>query len=923
MLIGRTAECARINQLLADARVGASGVLVLHGDAGIGKSALLAYAREQAVGMAVLTARGVESEADIPFAGLLELLRPALTCLDRVPGPQAHALGGALGLGVAVPGDRFIIGAATLSLLTTYAEQAPLLLLIDDVQWLDHSSTDALIFALRRLLADPIAVILTQRSGEPAPGVAAGLPDLFVDGLDRDAARALLRDRASGMVPEATFEWLYRATAGNPLALAELARTAPSLQVDLFDRPLPVSTRLEQAFARRMQPLPDSARRAVLIAAAVDSADTATILAAAAALEAGTLDLEQAEAVGLLRIGASSIDFHHPLIRSVAYHSATPVQRRAAHAAIAAVLTNSRDADRRAWHLATATIGPSDAVALALEDAARRARERSAYAAAATAFERAASLSSTDEARARRLFAAAEAAWLAGAAQRAVHLLEDALERTQDVLLRADIHYLHGRALLHGGSVMAGHNILVDGATQVQALDPAKATAMLAEAAWGLLYAGAADGMSETARQAWDLSASAPDDERAAFFGSIAYGMALIFTGQDAAEGARLVRRATAIMERSDSLYRSPQMVAWTGMGPLWLRENAAGRDLLYRAVDMAREQGAMGELPLALSPLALDSASSDRWPAAYAQFSEVIDLARETGQPSLECMGLAGLCRLEARQGRTDDCTAHAAEALALADRFGLGVYRIWARLGLGELALGLGLPEDAIRHGEAVCTWLAELGIRDPDLSPIPELVLAYVQVGRLADARDASQEYARHALEKGQPWALARAARCTGLLADETAFERHFVDALRFHDLTPDSFESARTQLHYGERLRRVRRRIHARVQLRAAFATFERLGAAPWADRARVELLATGETARRRDASTIDQLTPQEFQIAQLLAEGATTREAAAKLFLSPKTIEYHLRSVYSKLGIRSRSALTSALGDQVHSATHAP
>ena len=690
MLIGRTAECARINQLLADARVGTSGVLALRGEAGIGKSALLAYAREGAADMAVLSARGVESEADIPFAGLLELLRPALTCLDRVPGPQAHALGGALGLGVAVPADRFIIGAATLSLLTAFAEQAPLLVLIDDVQWLDHSSADALLFAIRRLLADPIAVILTQRSGEPAPGSAAGLADLFVGGIDRDAARALLRDRAGGMIPEATFERLYRATAGNPLALAELAPTAPSLQVDLLDRPLPVSTRLEEAFARRMQPLPESARRAVLIAAAVDSADTPTILAAAAALEASTLDLEQAEAVGLLRIGASSVEFRHPLIRSVAYHGASAAQRRAAHAAIAAVLTSGRDADRRAWHLAAATVGSSEPVATALEDAARRARDRSAYAAAATAFERAASLSATDEAQARRLFDAAEAAWLAGASERAVHLLEDALERTRDMLLRADIHYLRGRALLRSGSVMAGHDILVEGATQVQALDPGKATAMLAEAAWGLLDAGAVDRLSETARRAWDLSVSAPGDERAMFFGSIAHGMALILSGQDAAEGARLVRRATVIMERSDSLYRSPQMVAWTAMGPLWLRENATGRDLLYRAIDLAREQGAVGELPRALSALALDSASSDRWPAAHAQFGEVIRLARETGQPTLQCMALASLSRLEARQGRADDCAAHAAEALALADRFGLGVYRIWA--GSGPQRAGAG---------------------------------------------------------------------------------------------------------------------------------------------------------------------------------------------------------------------------------------
>jgi DNA-binding CsgD family transcriptional regulator len=264
------------------------------------------------------------------------------------------------------------------------------------------------------------------------------------------------------------------------------------------------------------------------------------------------------------------------------------------------------------------------------------------------------------------------------------------------------------------------------------------------------------------------------------------------------------------------------------------------------------------------------------------------------------------------------DDCRAHAAEALELADRLGLGLFRIWVTLGLTDLALGLAEYQDAIRHGEAVRTWLGELRIGDPDLSSVPELVLAYVRLGRLAQADAASREFVQRAEEKGQAWSLARAARCRGLLADEASFEAYFVDALSYHAQTLDGFERARTYLQFGERLRRVRRRTQAREQLRDAYERFERLGATLWAQQAQVELLATGETARRRDASTVDQLTPQEFQVAQLLAHGATTREAAAKLFLSPKTIEYHLRSVYRKLDIRTRSSLTTIFVDQANS-----
>jgi DNA-binding CsgD family transcriptional regulator len=627
--------------------------------------------------------------------------------------------------------------------------------------------------------------------------------------------------------------------------------------------------------------------------------------------------VEQAESVGLLRIRDGAVEFRHPLIRSVAFQMATSAQQRAAHAAVAEVLTGARDADRRAWHLASAVVGRSDEVAAALEDAARAARARSAYAAAATAFERAAQLSTGDEAQAQRLFAAAEAAWLAGGAERSIRLLDQARERTKETLLGAEIEHLRGRAVSRCGSVLSGHDILVEAAMRIQAVDSVGATAMLAEAAIPLCQLGAGEKMLKTAQKAWDIAAGV-HDERATFFASLATGTALIFSGHRDQEGARLLRQAASYIERTESLRGNPHMAIWAGVAPLWLRDNSRGRDALFRAIDLARERGALGELPFALNQLALDSASSDRWAAAHAEFSELIHLAQETGQPIMKCQGVAGLCRLEARQGHVDDCRAHASEALELADRFGLGLFRIWVTLGLADLALGLAQYQDAIRHGEAVRAWLTELRIGDPDLSPVPELVLAYVRLGRVADANVASREFIQRAEEKGQPWSLARAARCRGLLSDEPAFENHFVDALTYHAQTLDSFERARTCLQFGERLRRTRRRTQAREQLRQAYETFERLGAVPWAEQAHVELLATGETARRRDASTMDQLTPQEFQVAQLLAHGATTREAAAKLFLSPKTIEYHLRSVYSKLGIRTRSALANLLVDQANS-----
>ncbi|MBV9358491.1 MAG: helix-turn-helix transcriptional regulator [Chloroflexi bacterium] len=704
---------------------------------------------------------------------------------------------------------------------------------------------------------------------------------------------------------------LCRATGGNPLALVELAADGPPLEVEPFDRPLAVGPRIEQRFARRIERLSEVAGRALLIAAASDAGELGIIADAMAALSIDPASLEEAEAHALIQLHDGQLEFRHPLVRSAAYQSAPPGERRRAHRALAAVLTGERHADRRAWHLAAAVTGPDDEVATALELAAIRASDRSAYAAAAAAFERAARLTPGDETRARRLLAAADAAWLASATVRARLLLEEARHVAREPDLRADIDRLRGRVAVRLGPALEGFRILCDAASEVESTAPGKAAIMLAEATEALLYAGAAQLMIQTARRAWDLAASVADDEQVAFFASMALGQASILSGQGP-DGAVYMRRAAAIMRASPTLRRDPRLVAWIGRSQLFLREATEDGGMLRAALEAARQQGAIGTLPFALHQIALDSVASDRWPAALAEFAEGIRLGRETGQDTDLCGCLAGLGRLEAHLGRAEASRGHAAEALELATRLGLGLFRIWTYLAGAERALLLGQLGDALRQARQAAAIGTELGINDPDVSSAPELVEAYLRLGRGTEARAVVEEFARLAHDKDLPWSLARAARCQGMLADETSYHQHFEDALGYHERTLDSFERGRTQLCFGERLRRSRHRVQARGELRAAFEAFERLGAEPWAERARVELLATGETAHRRGDGTLERLTPQEFQIAHMLAAGATTREAAGRLFLSPKTVEYHLRSVYGKLGVSSRAALAAAM-----------
>jgi len=904
MLLGREQERLALDRVMATARLGGSAVLALIGEAGIGKTSLLEYAAENAAGLQLLRARGVESETNIPFAGLFDVLRPALGVLSRIPPARAATLESALALRPGIAGERFAVGAATLSLLSAYAEEAPVLMLVDDAHLLDASTAEALRFALRRLVAEPLGAILAIREGEPSLVDDADLPALRLGGLDEGAASRLL-----GAVAPETAARLYRATAGNPLALIELSRESSSLAVAAIDAPITVPAKVSRAFLRRADELEGSVRQLLVLASTSDSDDVLTLERAAAAMDLDLHGLAAAEEAGRVMLGAGRIEFRHPLARAAIYAGALPEERRAAHRAVAHALPD-RDADRRAWHLAAAAVGMDDAASSALSQAGARARARSAYGVADAAFERAARLALDGARRGELLASAADAAWLAGSADRAIALLSEARELVVQAAQRVEIEHLRGHITVRRGPVMEGHTILVATAGQALSTDPEQAVSMLAEAVEACFYAGDVRTMVRTADQAMHLL-PAEASSRTRFLAAMAHGMALVFAG-DPRRGIDSIRSAVALAEHDRPLREEARLLSWLVMGPLWIRETGGGRALVEEAIETARAQAALGILPWLLSRVARDHAAGDNWVSAAVEYDEAIRLGRETGQRTELAGALAGIAWLEARQGRESECRAHAEEASALCDALGIGLFGAWAVRALGELELGLGRPASAIDHFVDCERRLAELGIMDIDLSPAAELVDAYLRVGRVPDAVVVSERLDRESLKKGQPWSLARAARSRALLAADGQFSELFEQALALHSSTPDLFESALTHLAYGGRLRRGRRRRDAREELRAALEIFDRLGAAPWSEQARTELMATGETPRRRGVAALDMLTRQEFHIAQVLAGGKTTREAAAALFLSPKTVEYHLRNVYGKLGVNSRSELAAML-----------
>jgi DNA-binding CsgD family transcriptional regulator/tetratricopeptide (TPR) repeat protein len=909
-LFGRDPEKKAISELIANARDGQSGVLAIVGAPGMGKSTLVAFAEQEAVSMRLLRARGVQSETQVPFGGLFELLRPALGCLPQIPGPQAAALESALALGPARALDRFAVGAATLSLLAAYSDTVPLLVVVDDAHWVDGSTSDALLFAFRRLVADPIAVVVSVRDGEPSLVDGADLRQLRLDGLDRAAAADLLALGAARPVPDELVARLHRQTGGNPLALLEA-----SVEIERFrhgaplDTPLPLVTSIASVYLIRTRALPPASLRLLLLAAASDTGDLSLLARAAPALGVQIGDLSAPEQAGLVTTAEGELHFRHPLVRSAVYNDASPDARRDVHRALADALPDA-EADRRAWHLALSVLGPDDAACAALEQAGLRARQRSAYDVSSRAFERAARLAPDDAWRGRLLYEAADSAWLGGLVERAQDLLGAMSEYALSPELTGYVDHLKGHMASRSGRVGEAQVILARGAERVAAADPGRAVVMLAEAVNAAFYAGDPKAMGDAGARIAEVAPRA-GGQLSLLFASTARGLALTLSGE-AESGAALLRQAVSVAEESDELADDPRLLEWAAIGPLCLRDASAGRELISRALDVTCARAAIGELPYLLNHVAVDHATTDRWAEGEAVFHEVIDLARETGQMTDLAAALSRLAWLEARQGQSQQSRAHATEALELAQTLGLRLCEIWATAALGELELGQGKTAEALAGFQRQEEILRECGIADADLSPAPELVELYLRLGQRGPASEAASVFGCQATSKGQPWALARAARCRGLLATDEQLDGEFARALEFHAETLDVFETARTRLVYGSRLRRSRQRARSRDQLRAAVQQFDELGAGPWSKIARAELSATGEAARERGPSTRDQLTPQEFQIASLLASGRTTREAAGSLFLSPKTVEYHLRSVYRKLGVSSRDELALAM-----------
>jgi DNA-binding NarL/FixJ family response regulator len=900
VLVGRQRECALVDELLAAARDGRSGALVVRGEAGIGKSALLTYAAEQAAGLRVLRGTGIETESEFPFAVVHQLLAPVADHIDAIPPRQRAALRGAFGLGPAVDEDRFLISLAVLNVLAETAASGPLLCLVDDAQWLDGASADTLTFAARRVEAEGIVLLFAARdSGFAAPG----LPELPLAGLAAGEADSLLTERAAVPLAAEVRDRLVADTLGNPLALAELATSLPADQlagrVPLPDR-LPVGTDIGQLFGDRVRRLPADASTMLLVAAADDTGELRVILRAAAALgvEAGALDV--AETAGLVSIDAPILAFRHPLVRSVVYQDATFQQRQAVQRALADVLDTDEDADRRAWHLANAAIGPDETAADALHRSAEHARRRGGHAAAATAYERAAALTAATESRAERLADAAEAAWLAGQPDRARKAIDATVPLAVAPVLRARVEHLRGSLEAACGVPASAYAVLVGGAELVSSLDPARAAQMLTEAgqiAWGT---GDLPRLVEAARRLGELPGA---DGTVALGAQIVTGLASFLHGDTAAATVRLRDAADLARAASD-----PKALMLSAAGVMFLGDDTRALDLFTTAVAAARAAAAGALIPTLLAPLATLEAWTGRYAAASANVSEGLRLAEETGQdnPAAHLRGV--LAWLAAVRGREQECRDAANATLSHAIGHRLGPHAAIASWALALLDLGGGRYAPALDRLSALAS--AGPGDGHPVISVFAsaDLVEAATRSNQEAAGQAALARLDAWSSHTTAPWALALVARCRGLLASGVEQDEHFTEALRLHSQGGRPFDTARTELVYGEALRRRRRRTDARPHLRAAHETFQRLDTTPWAELARRELRATGETARKRDPSTSTQLTPQELQIARFVADGATNRTIADHLFLSPRTVDYHLHKVFTKLGLTSRGEL---------------
>ncbi len=920
VLLGRSAERAAIDGLLARARAAHSGVLVARGEAGIGKTVLLQYARDTASGFRVAHATGVESEADLAFAGLHQLCAPLLDCAGALPGPQRAALGVAFGLQSGEAPDPFLVGLATLSLLAEAAEQRPLLCLVDDAQWLDTASAQALAVVARRIEAERVAMVFalrdpsTSRGPGTDPGsdsgagpggteVFAGLPDLPVVGLGEADARRLLATAVHSPLDERVRDRVVAEARGNPLALLELPRSVqPAALAGGFGRPdaLSVPRRIEDSFRRRSANLPADTRRLLLVAAAEPVGDTALLWRAAEHLGVGADAATPAEAAGLLEFG-TRVRFAHPLVRSAVYRAAGPADRRLAHRALAEATDPRLDPDRRAWHRAQATLGTDETVAAELERSAGRARARGGLAAAAAFLERATALTLEPADRARRALAAAYAKHEAGASDAASELLAvaaagplDALHRARIELLRAQIAFV----LTRGNDVPG---MLLDAAKLLTPLDAglARETYLQAiEASFHAGHLGRGRGLLEVAEAA--RAAPAPPMP-ARPVDLLLDGLTTRFTHGFEASAPTLRRVLEMLREHESRAEDDNRRCLWLAChiaAMLW--DDEAIYELSVRIVRLAREAGALATLPAALNALATVLVHTGEFTRAAELVADEQAITQATGAPPLP----NGRLTLAAWRGREHETSQLYKTMVHDATERGEGATVGLAQYALAVLHNGLGNYDDALAAATPPCEYdeLANSSVA------LHELVEAAVRTGESSRAAAALERLTPRAHASGTQWALGLEARSRALTSTGPTAEASYREAVQRLRECRMATHLARTHLVYGEWLRREGRRQDARKQLRTAHELLSGMGAEAFAARAARELAATGEQPRKRTAGRADALTAHELHIARLVATGATSVEVGAQLFLSPRTIDAHLRNIFRKLNITSRRQL---------------
>jgi DNA-binding CsgD family transcriptional regulator len=914
-LVGRRNECAALDQLAADVLAGRSQVIVLRGDAGAGKSALLGYLSDRVAGWHVARAVGVESEMELAYSSLHQLCIPMLDRLDLLPAPQRDALATVFGLTAGTPPDRFLVGLATLTLLAEVAEREPLACIVDDAHWLDRASAQIIGFVARRLLAERVAVVCAARtvSGDDVLG---GLPELSIEGLGDSDARALLLDNVHGPLDAAVCDQIVAESHGNPLTLLELPRTwsAEDLAGGFgLPRSRPVAGEAEQRYVECLRVLPADTRLLVLAAAAEPLGDPVVLHHAAETLGIDMAAAGAAEDAGLLQV-SGRVEFAHPLVRSAVYHSAAAGDRRRVHRALADATDPERDPDRRAWHRARATPGPDEDVATELERSAGRAQSRGGIAAAAVFLRRSVALTHDPSRRTERALAAAHASMHAGTFDAALGLLAAAEGGSLDELQSARSQLLRGQIAFASSGGSDAPRLLLNAAKRLERLDLELARETYLDAWGAALFAGelaTAGGLVEVSRAA--MSVPLPASPRASDLLLDALAT-LVIEGRCAA--ASKLRQATSAFTSDEVSPEKSFRWGWLMTVPanvLW--DDESRHTINVRQVELARDAGALVRLPIDLTAAAVLAA----WRGDFASASDAIAEADAVTEATGACIAPCGAMLLAALRGRETEASRLIESTIDNATSGGQGIGVQFATWAAAILFNGLGKYEQALAAARRATDEAPELFLA---AWALPELIEASVRVGETELGLRALDRLTETTAAAGTDWALGIEARSRALLSKGELAERAYREAIDRLGRTRLSTELARAHLLFGEWLRRENRRADARTQLYLAHELLIATGMEAFAERARIELLATGERVRRRVVETRDELTPQEFQIARLARDGLSNPEIGARLFISSRTVEWHLRKVFTKLAITSRKQLRTALpeGDRTVAAT---